>query len=467
MLKLRAPILGIGSGLAASAIVLGCLSRDTSDDDDRDLSARSGSPLHVVPNPVLAGAESADSRDSPPLDHSRSWIARPILKKSALRPDVHEMSNEYAIEDDGPAEASTLYRHVTLDIDPNDALRTVTRRGDVEYIETEPSVEIKRVGDYATTLERARTEIGRPGELIAVEGPVPAISPPPDSAFGLYQDTVPARDVGEVGVPFYINNANGTVFSPDDRFWIAPANRFIYPRPTNIILIAGSTGRCSATMVGRRTFLSSAHCFYNASTQSWLPSVTSVAFGNIYFRWNGSSPFTQFTTHASVTGCFSLSIPLSYISTNGSTAFDYAVMEFGCGLNPGDSVGYLPIGWGTNADYANSSQANLIAYDHAYVPPQPTNGNEWAYPSIITRTRGPYGTSVVNDHRTHIRGYMGGAKGASGAGLNQKLFSTLGDQTLYYTGTLHGKESPTAEPLWFRRMEPNYFAFVSANTTEW
>jgi hypothetical protein len=86
---------------------------------------------------------------------------------------------------------------------------------------------------------------------------------------------------------------------------------------------------------------------------------------------------------------------------------------------------------------------------------------------MLTRTYGSYSTSVAANGRINIRAWFDASAGSSGSGLNQRLFSQVGDPTQYYTGVLHGKETLTGENLWFRRMDPSFYSFIVSYSTEY
>lgn len=96
---------------------------------------------------------------------------------------------------------------------------------------------------------------------------------------------------------------------------------------------------------------------------------------------------------------------------------------------------------------------------------QAATGQGWNSPSLIGRTYGQFTAGVTAS--ILLRVYVDATAGSSGGGLMQKLFSSVGDSTFYYTGSMHGKESDYAEGTIFRRMDPTMYAFVTAYTTEW
>jgi hypothetical protein len=67
-----------------------------------------------------------------------------------------------------------------------------------------------------------------------------------------------------------------------------------------------------------------------------------------------------------------------------------------------------------------------------------------------------------------IEAYMDAVKSSSGSAMIHNLFQDVGDPTLYYTGALHGRCAyhPTGEHIAARRMEPSFYAFLQAYTTE-
>ena len=148
----------------------------------------------------------------------------------------------------------------------------------------------------------------------------------------------------------------------------------------------------------------------------------------------------------------------------GAIEYDYAVIEFACDLNPGDTTGWMSFGWSDPSnggyEYILSSTTQFDAYDAH--DPNPagylsTTGPGYSYPSLISRSYGAY-TASVDPFNGNLEVWIDATAGSSGGGLQQTLFSDVGDPTYYYTGTMHGKDSERVQ------IQPGRQSIVSLQT---
>jgi hypothetical protein len=157
--------------------------------------------------------------------------------------------------------------------------------------------------------------------------------------------------------------AQGSSFNPDGNTMIPEAKAYCcgsdgrtkiranntWPHRTVIVMAEpidpanpnwnATTGGCTMQLIGASTALSAAHCFHDGN--NWYP----LAMWGAGPDDEDSQTFP--TGHPGAYGCYWVSIPGQYISSNGSLAFDYAVIDFRntCQPTPGAIVGWL--GWGT------------------------------------------------------------------------------------------------------------------------
>jgi len=160
----------------------------------------------------------------------------------------------------------------------------------------------------------------------------------------------------------------GQVFvsGADNRTYFS--NTTSWPASTHILLgdntdpVNNGGSACSATLIGRSTAVSSAHCFANGGggffgPRSWAPGVDRND-ANPY-------PFGIFQP------CYWVTVPGGWLSS-GDATYDYAVIEFGpgfptCGINIGDSTGWLGW-WPRPPDGSVSGRTNYI-YGYPGSPP--------------------------------------------------------------------------------------------------
>lgn len=447
-----AAVLGLSTSLLLAP---GC----TADSPDRGKGAER--TIAVVSGPVGTrtipqGAAQTVGDDFTPgeyVDESgRKWLRRRIRKKSEIG-EMPGQSTTDAIEDDLQSAASPGFvnKPSATAIPAEHDLRGVTRVGDIEYVEVATSPKALEALAMARKFPRARTSRSRPGKLELVEAPVSFSDSDRDNESGLSTD--PQR------TEFATNNAQAIVTDPDDRFYVNPVDRYSDRNAMQIYFL----NSCSATMIGRRTALTAAHCIYDIPTGTYAPYPQTWKIGLVKHRWLATESFTEYTTYPVHSGCYYYWFPSKYMTT-GLNEYDYAVIEFDCGLNPGDTVGFLPIGWGTDSDYILASTTEMRGYDAVpQMPPGYLIG--WTNPSLIGRAYGTWTVSITAS--ILLRVWMDATAGSSGAGIMQQLFSTVGDPTFYYTGTLHGKEADLSDHLIARRMDPTAYAFISAYTSEW
>lgn len=223
-------------------------------------------------------------------------------------------------------------------------------------------------------------------------------------------------------------------------------------------------GGCTMTLIGPTTAISSAHCFFNSSTvlPTWQPTKT--------WGFNAKTPLTApqaVFAYGYVTGCYVVTIPSMY-AINDNIAYDYAVIEFTCGLTPGVTLGYAGF---AAASYTqiNTSKTALSGYPGSLptLPPNGAVGANWNYPTDVWQLVDGYYTVVTTGYQiTHFLDTTGGQ---SGAAIQQLL--TVGQSytvTGIHRGGYGGPGSGIPQANWYnyaRLVDSDVVGFVVANSS--
>lgn len=157
------------------------------------------------------------------------------------------------------------------------------------------------------------------------------------------------------------------------------------------------TFRCSAQLIGPSTAVSAAHCFHDGN--NWFDTR----------KWSTGADSQDAIVYPDglANGCYWVSIPGGYASSDGEFTYDYAVIEFSnmfptCNLYPGNWAGWL--GWWARPP------TSLIQSTYGYVYGYPAD-KPW--PQIWG-----IGTNNMDvDGSDEIEHYADTYGGQSGAGL--------------------------------------------------
>lgn len=231
---------------------------------------------------------------------------------------------------------------------------------------------------------------------------------------------------------------------------------------------------CSATLIGRHTAISAAHCFYDRDRGAWRPTWAWAA-GVVRTETISSWDYDVTSSYGPVTGCYSVTIPKGFITLSGSTRdlapHDLAVIDFrgegACGLEPGRETGWVSAALGKPVDYA-TAPSWIIGYDvESPEPPDRRLGahpDVFAVPSLIERRGRPFDTQVASWSLSELESRITVIGGASGSGHLQQLFSNVGDPTWYWVGVVTNSDHKTTLSL---RNTPSIWGFITDHTTEW
>lgn len=145
-----------------------------------------------------------------------------------------------------------------------------------------------------------------------------------------------------------------------------------------------------------------------------------------------------------VNGCYTVTMPSAH-ATSDDVLYDYAVFEFNDGVNcsqiPGNTTGYVPLAIGTDSDI-HGAPAFIDAYDGSPMPPQ-SGSYTYLYPTLITRSGAAGRISVHTGTSYRLDFTLDMTPGASGSGLHQDVFQSVGDYGEYVTGVWKGWDSST------------------------
>lgn len=278
-----------------------------------------------------------------------------------------------------------------------------------------------------------------------------------------------SSELAEVSNPFSVNNPDALIVDPDTRSYITPANRFSWPSRSSVLIMSNGAGVCTGQMIGRRTFVTSAHCFYKKG--AWINPPTHTGLGRVTYRTSSSSPWTEYYSTGAgngtyYTGCLYYWIPTAWITSGEDPIHDYAVLEYACNLNPGDATGYaLPSYSNSYSDYQLSGSNVLVGYDDSGYNPVSVN---YSYPSLLYRSNSAGQVAVAGGFAgAFLRSFMDASGGSSGSGLLQWLWGYYGNYNLYFTGVLSRGEGPNSDNVLVRRFDATFSAFLAAYSTEY
>ncbi len=220
------------------------------------------------------------------------------------------------------------------------------------------------------------------------------------------------------------------------RVWTRIDDRTVWPNAAQ-----GYTPICSFTMIGYYTAISAAHCFYARANSTFISTALPLYTGHFDYNIGATRYVDNWLGPYST--CLSIWVPSAW-KVSGNDSDDFAVIDFAsCGAWPGSPTWggqYVAPAYGTLNDYPTASQARMIGYDGDYInepsPSQPTNpnGRVYNFRSEVGRTLGAAQVGLDYTYRYSMNHYLDTTKGSSGACIMLKLFSSVGDPTLYCTG---------------------------------
>lgn len=204
---------------------------------------------------------------------------------------------------------------------------------------------------------------------------------------------------------------------------------------------------CSGTMIGPSTMLTAAHCLHSGT--SWYPGNWQEAMGvDHQDGWPAGHPY-------GVIDCVWGTLPGAWTSNNTSVTNDYAVFEFsGCGLYPGNTVGWLGL-WAANDASLHQQSMNVYGYPG---DSEGCLGGTCFWPSIWGTADS---TNAGEDGSTAIQYDTDATGGQSGAGVY--LFS---GNSRYIVG-IHKGENWELTNGWYnfgRRVTTSLLSFIESNS---
>lgn len=299
-----------------------------------------------------------------------------------------------------------------------EALRPVTVINENEYI-GDPDVELAATILEGIRLLRQSTDAKAKGALSPV-----------------------ASETFTDGAPEAFNIA--TIFGSDNRTVVT--NTTVNPYSAQVAqwynINQAQYFGCSATLIGKRTAISAAHCFHTGVGGGWRPTHTWAAGARISYPANPYPYGTQ-------SGCYVAYIPQAYVTINSSSPlYDYAVIDYQCGLTPGNTAGKLL--WGVWSDAAIEGNAG-------YVYGYPTQGS---HPRLLGMGVASSNVDVSFLYPNYVfYKNLDTSDGQSGAGFFQNIYGG------YNVSAIHVGPWDADENVG-RRITSDVSAFISANSVD-
>lgn len=262
------------------------------------------------------------------------------------------------------------------------------------------------------------------------------------------------------------------IWPADTRAYVPQNLVHLHPYRTKVALSNSpddTANRCTATMVGRATMATAAHCLYSCG-QGWRsPRRWSIGSATWY------EGFTKYWTHTwgPTTGGYIGGVPQGFInhcnSPNDVAYWDFAWMDFWTGYPPyiGDVSGWTWLGQSvTDVDY----QTAWSWMDGFSGAAQPGGPYYYVFPTVVTRAE-QYLNSVYVPIAPALNHWLDTAGGDSGACVIQDHLRTYGDYTYYcvgiHRGGPHYPYPPYTHGNTARRVDATYVYFLYAYTQEW
>jgi V8-like Glu-specific endopeptidase len=212
-----------------------------------------------------------------------------------------------------------------------------------------------------------------------------------------------------------------------------------------------NSASCTGSLLGPKTAISSAHCFYDNSTSSWYPT-WNWAFGVATRLISGVKQ--QWSAFGNYIGCYSFWIPSSFVGSN-TVDNDFAAIEFGCNLTPGSVVGAHG-SWTASSSQISSSTVRVTGYPGSLPASTPSN---FLVPTLLTQTNAVGGALVDSSNATRILHGVDTTGGQSGSALLQPIF---GGASVYLTGIHKGGYAGQNHA---RRFDSTVYGFLKTYTS--
>ncbi len=249
------------------------------------------------------------------------------------------------------------------------------------------------------------------------------------------------------------------VVGTDTRYAATQYSSVYYPLSTMVAFAAdispasNGNGACTATMIGTRTAVTAAHCFYNYGV-GWYPT-RQWAAGVSTFYSGGS--LVQNVASGNFTGCYTVTIPTAW-TLYGDYLDDYATIEFAaaCDLTP--YTGWLGLRFFYDYEMTSAALVHLDGY------PAPSPNYSYPFPSLYV-TSGSGAANVFpwqnsGNPSPEIYHTFDTSGGNSGSALR---FPYPGQTDPLYVGAIHkGALAGSNTANIARRTDSGVIAFVFA-----